>query len=82
VNFLNISASAWVNLLNADSASGRFRPDGYGCYRRGCAVRFFLEFDRGTVKPREYAAKLEASIGIATPARQSVATPVSLRCWS
>ena len=38
---------------------GSFRPDGYGCYRRGTArFGFFLEFDRGTEKPREYAAKL------------------------
>jgi hypothetical protein len=43
----------------AACARGRFRPDGYGCYRRG-QVRFgfFLEFDRGTEKPREHAAKL------------------------
>ncbi|MDQ6672316.1 MAG: replication-relaxation family protein [Chloroflexota bacterium] len=40
---------------------GRFRPDGYGCYRRaGSRFGFFLEFDRGTEKPREYAAKLAA----------------------
>jgi hypothetical protein len=41
-------------------ARGRFRPDGYGCYRRGGSLfGFFVEFDRGTEKPREYAAKLE-----------------------
>jgi len=43
----------------AACARGRFRPDGYGCYRRGRSrFGFFLEFDRGTEKPREYAAKL------------------------
>lgn len=37
-----------------------FRPDGYGCYRRHVSrFGFFLEFDRGTEKSREYAAKLE-----------------------
>jgi len=43
----------------AACARGRFRPDGYGCYRRESS-RFglILEFDRGTEKPREYAAKL------------------------
>jgi hypothetical protein len=42
-------------------ARGRFRPDGYGCYRRGGSLfGFFLEFDRATEKPREYAAKLDA----------------------
>jgi len=45
----------------AACARGRFRPDGYGCYRRGSSrFGFFLEFDRGTEKPREYAAKLAA----------------------
>jgi len=45
----------------AACARGRFRPDGYGCYRRGTArFGFFLEFDRGTEKPRQYAAKLAA----------------------
>jgi hypothetical protein len=44
----------------AACARGRFRPDGYGCYRRGGSrFGFFLEFDRGTEKSREYAAKLE-----------------------
>jgi hypothetical protein len=41
------------------SARGRFRPDGYGCYRRGAdRFGFFLEFDRGTERRSEYAAKL------------------------
>jgi hypothetical protein len=45
----------------AACARGRFRPDGYGCYRReGSRFGFFLEFDRGTEKPGEYAAKLAA----------------------
>jgi hypothetical protein len=45
----------------AACARGRFRPDGYGCYRRdGSRFGFFVEFDRGTEKPREYAAKLAA----------------------
>ena len=40
---------------------GRFRPDGYGCYRRGGSrFGFFLEYDRGTERPGEYAAKLAA----------------------
>jgi hypothetical protein len=38
---------------------GRVRPDGYGCYRRnGSRFGFFLEFDRGTEKPAQYASKL------------------------
>ncbi len=45
----------------AACARGRYRPDGYGCYRRGTSrFGFFLEFDRGTEKPREYGAKLAA----------------------
>jgi len=33
----------------AACARGRFRPDGYGCYRRGpWRFGFFLEYDRGT----------------------------------
>jgi hypothetical protein len=44
----------------AACARGRFRPDGYGCYRReGARFGFFLEFDRGTEKPRDYARKLD-----------------------
>ena len=43
----------------AASARGRFCPDGYGCYRRGASrFGFFLEYDRGTERPREYAVKL------------------------
>jgi DNA-binding MarR family transcriptional regulator len=42
-------------------ARGGFRPDGYGCYRhRGVRYGFFLEYDRGTERAREYAAKLRA----------------------
>ena len=45
----------------AACARGRCRPDGYGCYRRGVArFGFFLEYDRGTERAREYATKLEA----------------------
>jgi hypothetical protein len=45
----------------AACARGRFRPDGYGCYQRqGSRFGFFLEFDRGTEKGQEYAAKLAA----------------------
>jgi hypothetical protein len=45
----------------AACARGRFRPDGYGVYRRdGRRHGFFLEFDRGTERSREYAAKLRA----------------------
>jgi len=43
----------------AACARGRFRPDGYGCYRRGAwQFGFFLEYDRGTERSRHYAAKL------------------------
>jgi len=42
-------------------ARGRFRPDGYGCYHRGQSrFGFFLEYDRGTEKPSQYAAKIAA----------------------
>jgi hypothetical protein len=45
----------------AACARGRFRPDGYGCYRRGpWRFGFFLEYDRGTQQRRQYAAKLAA----------------------
>jgi hypothetical protein len=45
----------------AACARGRFRPDGFGCYRHGATrIGFFLEFDRGTEKARAYAAKLDA----------------------
>jgi hypothetical protein len=45
----------------AACARGRFRPDGYGCYRRGGSrFGFFLEYDRGTERAGEYAAKLAA----------------------
>lgn len=37
------------------------RPDGYGRFRRGGAsYGFFVEYDRGTERSREYAAKLNA----------------------
>jgi len=43
----------------AACARGRFRPDGYGCHQRGpWRFGFFLEYDRGTEKPGQYAAKL------------------------
>ena len=42
------------------------RPDGYGCYRRGeSRFGFFVEYDRGTERGREYAAKLAAGPGVA-----------------
>jgi hypothetical protein len=45
----------------AGCARGRFRPDGYGCYRRGNArFGFFLEYDRGTERASDYATKLAA----------------------
>jgi hypothetical protein len=45
----------------AACARGRFRPDGYGGYRRGpWRVGFFLEYDRGTEKRRQHATKLAA----------------------
>ena len=50
-----------TRILTWPCARGRCRPDGYGCYRRGVArFGFFLEYDRGTERAREYAAKLEA----------------------
>jgi len=53
------AAEEWRNA--AACARGRFRPDGYGCYRRGQSrYGFFLEFDRGTERAHEYAAKLAA----------------------
>ena len=43
----------------AACARGRFRPDGYGCYRRGpWRFGFFLEYDRGTERSSQYATKL------------------------
>jgi len=43
----------------AACARGRFRPDGYGCYRRGSwQFGFFLEYDRGTERSSHYASKL------------------------
>jgi Replication-relaxation len=43
----------------AACARARFRPDGYGCYRRGpWRFGFFLEYDRGTERSGHYAAKL------------------------
>jgi hypothetical protein len=37
------------------------KPDGYGCYRRGeRRFGFFLEYDRGTERANQYAAKLRA----------------------
>jgi hypothetical protein len=45
----------------AACARGGFRPDGYGCYRRGASrYGFFLEYDRGTERAHEYAAKIAA----------------------
>jgi len=45
----------------AACARGRCRPDGYGRYGRGPAsFGFFLEYDRGTERAHEHAAKLEA----------------------
>jgi hypothetical protein len=43
---------------------GRCKPDGYGCYRRGgTRYGFLLEFDRGTERANQYAAKLAAYYG-------------------
>lgn len=45
----------------AACARGRFRPDGYGRYRRGSwRFGFFLEYDRGTERSSHYAAKLDS----------------------
>jgi hypothetical protein len=45
----------------AACARGGCRPDGFGCYQRGPdRFGFFLEYDRGTERAREYAAKLDA----------------------
>jgi len=49
----------WRNALAC--ARGRLRPDGYGLLRlRGRDYGFFLEFDRGTMRPRELRAKFSA----------------------
>ncbi|MGI9149643.1 MAG: replication-relaxation family protein [Chloroflexota bacterium] len=67
-----VSAARHVTELGGDDAledwrsaaacgSGSFRPDGYGCYRRGPRrFGFFLEYDRGTERAHEYAAKIAA----------------------
>jgi Replication-relaxation len=45
----------------AACARGRVRPDGYGLYRHaGHLYGFFLEYDRGTMRPGEYRAKFAA----------------------
>jgi hypothetical protein len=63
-------------------ARGRFRPDGYGCYRRERSrFGFFLEFDRGTEKPREYARSSRPTIATAIPMRQSETMQASQRCY-
>jgi hypothetical protein len=53
---------ALIEWRSASACSrGRCRPDGFGVYRRGRArYGFFLEYDRGTERAREYASKLEA----------------------
>ncbi len=49
----------WRNALAC--TRGRLRPDGYGLLRlRGRDYGFFLEFDRGTMRPRELRAKFFA----------------------
>lgn len=49
----------WRNA--AACARGRVRPDGYGLYRqRGHLYGFFLEFDRGTMRRRDYGRKFAA----------------------
>lgn len=49
----------WRNA--AGCAHGRVRPDGYGLLRLGRReYGFFLEFDRGTVRPRALRAKFAA----------------------
>ncbi|HLJ69317.1 MAG TPA: replication-relaxation family protein [Chloroflexota bacterium] len=50
---------AWQN---ASACSRRhLRPDGYGMYRRdGTLYGFFVEYDRGTMRRRGYAGKLDA----------------------
>ncbi len=49
----------WRNA--AACAQGRVRPDGYGLLRLGQREHgFFLEFDRGTVRPAALRAKLAA----------------------
>jgi hypothetical protein len=68
----------------AACARGRFRPDGYGCYRRaGSHFGFFLEYDRGTERPRDYAAKLAAYYVIVMLATPPATTMASRHfCWS
>jgi len=50
-----------VRLVRAACAHGRLRPDGYGVMRLGQRdYGFFLEFDRGTVRPAPLRAKFAA----------------------
>lgn len=49
----------WRNA--AACARGRVRPDGYGLLRRGGRLfGFFLEYDRGTMRSRDYGRKFGA----------------------
>ncbi len=49
----------WRNA--AACARGHLRPDAYGVYRHhGQLFGFFLEYDRGTMSARDYAAKFTA----------------------
>ena len=53
---------ALVEWRNAAACATRvIRPDGYGAYRRdGRVFGFFLEYDRGTMKRRQYWRKFSA----------------------
>jgi len=54
--------TALVEWRNAAACvRGRFRPDGYGLLRRGGRLfGFFLEYDRGTMRGRNYGRKFDA----------------------
>jgi hypothetical protein len=56
------SRGALVRWDNAAAcARGWCRPDGYGVCRIGaCEIGFFLEYDRGTQRARDYAGKWNA----------------------
>src|SRR5215471_9942677 len=44
---------------------GRFRPDGYGCYRRvGSRFGFFLDFYRGTEKAARVCRKTRRLLSV------------------
>jgi hypothetical protein len=67
------SDDALVDWQNAAAcARGRFRPDGYGMYRRdGRLHGFFVEYDRGTMSIDGYRRKFGAYVEFFTSGRFS-----------